>query len=554
MSKAAADISTALRLRNKFIGLTASFSKIDPRTFADNRQLSKLDTDDWQIVFGRRGAGKTTLLATYAQYITQTDRIKSASIEVNVPDFVSVVESNGTRKIKDAELAQIYFDDFVRFISNHLFEVFSTANNKSKFYRFGVKSQKMKYVEDLILKIRASTSVQEESPIGGNKKATSKRQSRSTLAKDAGVSADLSIGLKKSGAPSAEGKLQAGYGHEEKAKVTEDFQGSVTYRHFKLDYALTRQLIEELLTALGFEKLYIFLDEWSELDRTGATEIQPYFADLVKRVFWKNPKFVLKIGAIRNHTRLNSTTKMDGIIGLELAADIFELNLDSVYTESEINRIRFFEELVFRHLAVCNPELLAFQRHEEVTPYGTLHGRPVETFITHIFKSRDVFKTLVVGSGSLPRDFIEMFDSIAQNRKFSVDPLWSMADAKSAVRDHYLKNKHSSIRRDSLAMSICEKIMVAVKKNGSRLVIIQNNASNDVLLGIANLYHRRFLHDVSLSDIPPLLRNSHSFFYADLGLQFDVSREKFEDASDHNEVFPLQGDEEAKDIVKYLIQ
>lgn len=554
MSKVAADISTALSLRSKRVGLSASFGKTDPRTFADNRQLSKLDTDDWQIVFGRRGAGKTTLLATYAKYITQADCIKSASIEVYVPDFVSVVESNVTRKIKDSELAQIYFDDFIRFISKHLFEVFSTANTNSKFFRFGVKSQKMKYIEDLILKIRTSTSVPQESPFGGIKRARSNHQSRATSAKDANISAEASIRLNKSGIPLAEGKLKAGYDHEEKTKVTEDLQNNIIYRHFKLDYALTRQLIEDLLAALGLDKLYIFLDEWSELDRTGATEIQPYFADLVKRVFWKNPKFVFKIGAIRNHTRLNSNTKIDGIIGLELAADIFELNLDSIYHESETRRIGFFEDLVFRHLAVCNSELLAFQRHKEITLYGTLDGSPIETFITHIFKSREIFKTLVIGSGNLPRDFIEMFDSIAQRRNFSVDPLWSMGDAKSAVRDHYLKNKHSSIRGDNLAMSVCTKIMNTVRKNGSRLVIVQNDSSSNILLGIATLYYRRFLHDVPLWEIPPLLRNSHSFYYADLGLQFDVSRDKFEDASEHNEICPLQGDEEAKDIAKYIIQ
>jgi hypothetical protein len=554
MSKVASQISAALAVRNKLIGLTASLNKTNPRTFADNRQLKKLDSDDWQIVFGRRGAGKTTLLATYAQYITRDDRLNSASLEINVPDFITKIETNGKNKINDSEIAQIYFDDFIRFLSDQLFKVFASANRDSKFFRFGLKSQKMRYIEDVVLQIRTSTSAQMEAQFGVNKEMSKKREQRTSSESDTEASIDAGIALTEHGAPSAQLKVSTKFDHDKRNKITEDIEDKVEYRHFKIDYAKTRYLIEELLDILGLEKLYIFLDEWSELDRTGSTEVQPYFADLIKRVFWKNPKFVFKVGAIRNHTRLNCTSKSNGIIGLELAADIFELNLDEVYSENEINRILFFEELVFRHLAVCNPELLAFQKNEEFTHYGTLHGRPVETFITHLFKTKEVFNTLVVGSGSLPRDFIEMFDSIAHTKKFRVDPPWSISDIKLAIRDHYLKNKHATIKRDDVAMHLCEKIMKTVKRNGSRLIIIKNSSKESTLLGVATLYHRRFLHDMPMAVVPSLLRNSHCFYYADLGLQFDVSREKFEDASDHDDACPLSGDEEdERDVLQYII-
>jgi hypothetical protein len=562
MIKHSDEISFALKNRNKIVGLTASFGTINPRTFADNRQLSKLDSDGWQIIFGRRGSGKTTLLATYAQYITQTDRLRSASIEINVPDFLNVVETSGSRKIKDSELAQIYFDDFMKHITKHLFNVFSQANPQSKFFRFSMNSSKRRYIEDLVTKIHETTETNTESGIGVRKEVRKGRNVDAIAQSQKKGAAKLKIGVKEKDSLSIEGQLAADAGFErlEKTQTTENLQGTISYRNFKFNYSETRNLIEELLDALGFEKLYVFLDEWSELDRTGATEIQPFFADLIKRVFWKNPKFVLKIGAIRNHTRLNTTVKNGGIVGLELAADIFELNLDAVYAENEMTRVEFFEELVFKHLAACNEKLLDFKspaepsQNNEGTTYGTLDVHPLETFITHIFKSRDAFKLLVEGSGNLPRDFLEMIDAIAQVRKFSVDQLWTIKDVKNGVRDHYIRNKHSSIKNDQVLEDICSKIIAAVKKNKSRLIAVKNNSDSNILFGIANLYHRRFLHDVSLADIPPLLRNSHSFYYADLGMMLDVSREMLEDPASPNEECPLRGDEEAKDIENYIIE
>jgi len=111
-----AAISKALQRRPSLLGLTSSF-KINPQIFADNKQLSKIDTPDWQVVFGRRGAGKTTLLATYAKYLTDGQPHERASIELNVPDFASLVKSTTSKSVPDLEVAQIYFADFMRRIA-----------------------------------------------------------------------------------------------------------------------------------------------------------------------------------------------------------------------------------------------------------------------------------------------------------------------------------------------------------------------------------------------------------------------------------------------------
>lgn len=554
MQRASDEISLALQNRNRLIGLTASFNKIDPQTFADNRQLRKLDTPDWQVVFGRRGAGKTTLLATYAQYITKADRIKYASIELNVPDFISVVESDSGKKIKDSIIAKIYFDDFIRVIADHVYNVFTSQNTNSKFYRRFQISEKKRHIEDIVLELKKSTASVVETEFGGATKVTTKTKEHASSTNKVSGRLDAGIGVDATGLPHMHLGLNGHTNRGSEQEASEDRLKSVAIKNFKLNYSRTRQLIEELLDALGLEKLYIFIDEWSELDRTGTTTIQPHFADLIKRVFWKNPKFVFKLGAVRNHTRLTTSLKAKTIVGLELGADIFEINLDDAYVDGEINKIAFFEELIFRHLAACNKNLLDFQREGNITPYGTPGGRPIDTFITHIFKNRDVFKTLVIGAGNLPRDFIEMFDAIAQRRNFSVVPTWTLGEIKSAIKTHYLSNKQSTIKGDNELEDICKKIMRLVKSNKCRLIIVPAQSDLKIIRATAVLYHKRLIHDVNMNEIPPLLRNTHEFYYADLGLEFDVSREKFEDLTEQIDVCPLAGDEEEDSVQQFILK
>lgn len=543
-------ISKALQIRKQKLGLTASF-KTDRRVFADNRQLTKIDTPDWQIVFGRRGAGKTMLLATYANYITSTNSKKSASIEINAPEFTSIIESSG-KKIKDSEVAQIFFADFMRLISDHLFKVFTTGNEESKFWRFYEISKKRRYIDDLVTEIKSSTMSAVPSAIGGRTRTTRKRKEESTRKDEAKV--NLFAGLDAS-SDGVKAELKAGGGFDaedlwQEKLTTEEIIG---LNNYKFDYAKTRRLIEELLDALGFEKLYIFIDEWSELDRTASTNIQPYFAELLKRVFWKNPKFVIKIGAIRNQTRLLGSGE-NGSFGLEIAADIFEISLDSAYSDGEIKKVRFFEELVFRHLCFCNAELIYFQTHVEETAYGTIVGRPIDTFITFIFKSHEVFATLITGAGGLPRDFIEMFDAIAEAKRFSVESRWNVKDVKSAIWEHYIKNKHSTLEESEGLQDLCTKIMVLVKRNDSRLFLVRKSSKKEDLNSIAMLYHRRLIHDVAIADIPPLLRSYFHFFYADLGLHYDVSKEVYERQTVHDEICPLNGDEGPSDVERYILR
>ena len=173
MRNPALSIAVALEKRPKLLPLRATLDCANIKVFADNKQLQQIDNCNWQVIFGRRGTGKTTLLATYANYIaTHFDRTKRASIELNVTDFLSVVDASSLETITDIELAQIYFADFLERLCNHLFNVFSGDNRQSKFYKLFQLSDKKEYIQDLVMALINSTKTPSSTEIGGKRQAT----------------------------------------------------------------------------------------------------------------------------------------------------------------------------------------------------------------------------------------------------------------------------------------------------------------------------------------------------------------------------------------------
>ena len=525
-------ISVALEKRPKLLPLRATLDCTNVKVFADNKQLQQIDNSNWQVLFGRRGTGKTTLLATYANYIAgQFDKTKRASIELNVTDFLSVLDAASLDASSDIEIAQIYFADFLEKLCVHLFNVFSGDNQHSKFYKLFQLSDKKDYIQDLVLALVESTKTPCPTEIGGNRQTTRTHTAQTSVGRRARAGASLAGTVtEKKARISLTASLGASSDSTSKSEM--QFNDAIGLTKFKFDYYKTREIMVSILNALEISQLFIIIDEWSELDRSATSNVQPFFADLLKTVFWNNKHFVLKLGAVRNQTKLNTKVKNSGPIGLELGADIFELSLDEVYTNPAMNKAKFYEELIFKHLSFCNPDLEEFREKEEFDFYGAKRTRPVETFITYIFKSRAEFETLIDGAGGLPRDFVEIFDAIARARDFSVTPLWNMKDVKSHVWEHCVKNKQSNLRGDRDSFGIFEKIITLLQINNSRIILVERNASRKLLTIIGEFYHKRLLHDVPMLSVPALIRPRYYTYSADLGLLYDANLRHMDDTTE----------------------
>jgi hypothetical protein len=108
--------------------------------------------------------------------------------------------------------------------------------------------------------------------------------------------------------------------------ATQSGQDSMSFSFRNLADTLNRFRI-----AWHAERFILALDEWVAV----PPQVQPFLAELVKRVFFTSPGFVVKIAAVTYQSKM-STEHNGRIIGLETGADAFaDITLDTYFVWEE---------------------------------------------------------------------------------------------------------------------------------------------------------------------------------------------------------------------------
>ena len=106
--------------------------------------------------------------------------------------------------------------------------------------------------------------------------------------------------------------------------------------------------LADMVTVLGGKRVWFLIDEWSEV----PVDLQPYLADLFRRVVLPVNQITVKIAAIEHRTNFAILKDQGEYIGLELGADVSaDLNLDDflVFDNSQEKAVDFIGKLIFRH-------------------------------------------------------------------------------------------------------------------------------------------------------------------------------------------------------------
>jgi hypothetical protein len=83
--------------------------------------------------------------------------------------------------------------------------------------------------------------------------------------------------------------------------------------------------LADMVSILGGKRVWFLIDEWSEI----PVDLQPYLADLFRRVVIPVKEITIKIAAIEHRTNFSILKEKGEYIGLELGADVSaDLNLD----------------------------------------------------------------------------------------------------------------------------------------------------------------------------------------------------------------------------------
>lgn len=492
--------------------------------FVDANQLESLDTPDWQVVFGRRGTGKTFLLKLLQEHCMETvERDRTVAIYVSTQD--AKVSPHG-KNASDRVRAIGFFQTFLELLTDRLTGYVETLLGKPGFLEAlsGSKKRAVERADDLLLELldlaQVGAPVRAFDDLTVTETASSSESHHSELGVKGGLAASPA-GV--SGSLGATG----GVGHQRESSTGRivESTGTTVPR-----YSLVRDRLLKLMDLLKIERIIVLLDEWSVLDPSATTAIQPEFAELLKRAFSGTPKISIKVATNRYQTRFSNRGAGTTYRGLEMAADLFEaINLDrALLGQQEL--AAFYEQLLFKRLAYLEEDMRKFD------PSGT--GKPVEQFILSIFRSRDTFLELVKGAEGVPRDFLVAFNGLAQQNKHSVATTWRTTQVRRVLADKGVEGQREIEYQSEASQLLSPCIKDVVVATRTRLFLAQRDDAMEVSSAIDELLEKRLIHEYPSREFPVDLRDDYRAYLLDYGLWLDWERAVIGDVKATDEVLP----------------
>jgi hypothetical protein len=480
--------------------------------FVDHNQVVRLDTPDWQVVYGRRGSGKTLLLGVLADLTNRTvsDR-RELAVRVNMPDCI--VSPIGAA-VSDEERALGFFHEFLNRLVRQLFDKVDAVLGEPTFIDrlIGQRRSRIDKIERLALELLQLAEDGGSIAAFARTKATTvvvdEREDKRSLNGSLGV--DISIKKQDAGL-----KASVGGSRNRSHKVTEHVARE---RLPALKLAAVRDKVVELVDAMGLQRLTIVVDEWQTLDPTGSTAIQPRFAELLKRTFFGAKQLSIKIATNRYQTLFSNRAESTRHCGLELGAELFEAtNLDfAILDEAEL--AKFYMRLIFKRLRFVEPKLAQFEEPESEDPR--------DGFVLSIFKDSRAFLEMVRGAQGIPRDFLVLFNEVAQRYGYRVTPLWEAGVICETIRELAVAGKiHNALTSQSEADHLLNKaIRATCTSSGSRMVLVPKDGKERVAAALDELVEKRFLHDVPRERLPAPLVDRYDAYIIDYGTWLEWRR------------------------------
>ncbi|MEA2879475.1 MAG: hypothetical protein QOF14_4671 [Hyphomicrobiales bacterium] len=482
--------------------------------FTDNKQLPVLLSPDWQIVYGRRGTGKTTLLSFLSKDLDDADH--RASLMISMAQCV-VDLPKGT---SDEVQGLVFFEKFIIEIGHLLFRIYKNQraekNKNRKITRLlNQFLDRQRLVEDRILEIATFAHRGESYGSLETKKSTVK----DSLKDKGGISGDVGFKLPTSLTwPSIEAKIEARY-----ARLRELNRNRTYVEEKFIDFQELRRLFTDLMEALEITQLVIVIDEWSELDRSARTWIQPFFAKYLRRAFFGDARFCIKISAIEDESIFGRMNDAGQYVGLQVGDDIFDtVNLDSIYANRMINLEEFYTVLLFRRLLYCDPRLEIFSR-------GAEHRRdPADGFLGFLFEDERILPELVVASSGIPRQFILLFETIASHLDYKTGTNWKFSTVRERIIYNSIAHVQKALDRGSIEERLLGRIKETSDRTGSRIILLSRDCDGRVASAIRYLYGRRLLHEINPTDVSFDVREKFYVFIVDHGCFLDWNRRSWE--------------------------
>jgi hypothetical protein len=434
-------------------------------TFVDSEPLyDLLSTRNNQVIYGRRGTGKTHALKYLA------DQVQN---ELNATVYVDLrsVGSNGSIYADESKALSERASTLIVDVLSALFDELQTL----AIYRIDVVAnpeQVTARVDDLraaISAVKIVGTLEEGVETSASDEITGKGEASLTL-KDVLTGG---IGLR--------GELG---GQKATSRRSATTRSGVEKIH--LDFGNIGGALRGLIQTLGLNRLWLLIDEWSEI----PIVLQPYLADLFRRTVLPIPEITVKIAAIEHRSEFAILKDRGEYVGVELGADVAaDLNLDHylVFDNNQGKATDFFKTLLYKHYRHSEDAL------DEVQSADDLIGL--------LFTQWPAFEEFVRAVEGVPRDALSLAAVVSSS---SYGKPVSVNDVRAAARDWYQQDKAAVIRNNAdLSLVLNHIVDEVIGNRRARAFLFASNTREST---IDRLFDARLLHllkrNVSARDEP----------------------------------------------------
>ena len=482
----APDLGQIFRKLNR-IALRQESAIFDRKYFVDEHLTESLKTANWQVLYGRRGTGKTTNLLSMVDEINvkQND---SKSIAIYIDLSRTVPSDTGASTAVDAQrvAATKYFQDFIRAFGLKLLELYTDVAPTDNCSNFA--SERKVAIENTLLEIASFTDKTEWLP-----------QSSAVLDQSPAVDDFENL---------------IGTDYEESAP---DSVSTFVLREAGR-YATLADRVQNLVEWLELDMLYVLIDEWSSLDKSGKLQIQPLFAELLNRTFKQISRVSLKISAIRA-TSVFFRKDLATQIGLEPGDDIYEAHdLDALHSSSEDDN-RFFESLIYKKLIEADSSILYYSQTSED---GKPLFEPRDGFVRSLFREGGLFDMLVEASGRIPRVFLELFTEIATKLGSDRTGRWTRQNILDEIVSRSIRARQEIERTDRFRGFFKRAVEIA-RETQQRVFFVSRDEGELFAEIVSDLFHFKVIHNVNSRIIPAEIDRRFRVYVLDFGTFLDAT-------------------------------
>lgn len=424
-------------------------------TFVDvGNLITLLSNPEHQILFGRRGTGKTHALAYLSDSVEADGAI---AVEVDLRTIGSSGGIYTDHNIPLAERATRLLVDTLACVHDELLSHIVDRGNEINLSTAGAALDQL---------AEAITQVEVVGPVEVSQAAEETSQRR----EERGASTQLTMA-----GPGVDVSMR-----DETASMrsqSESARRTGVARH-RVHFGTVQTALSNTVQSLGGKRVWILLDEWSEI----PMDLQPYLADLLRRSVFPVRGYAVKIAAIEQRSQFRVPDDAWGYVGLEVGADVASsLNLDDfmVFDNDRSAAVEFFRHLVFKHLT----SVLG-------SAASDLPASPRE-LVRAAFTQQNAFDEFVRATEGVPRDAINILGNAAQ--KSGRNPI-SVPAVRDAARIWYLRGKEKAVSSRPEARELLQWIIdEVIARRRARAFMLRSGTRHPL---VDFLFDSRVLHVV----------------------------------------------------------